>query len=105
MKHYLDDRFTISSDKNNLILIEKQKGKKVRRHYFPNVKQLSNFIGELKLRECLARGEFDISNKSSLTPSYSSVIEEIIAKLEHYIESIMKSSKTDKAANKYRESS
>ena len=105
MKHYLDDRFTISSDKNNLILIEKQKGKKVRRHYFPDVKQLSNFIGELKLRECLARGEFDISNKSSLTPSYSSVIEEIIAKLEHYIESIMKSSKTDKAANKYRESS
>ena len=105
MKHYLDDRFTISSDKNNLILIEKQKGKKVRRHYFPNVKQLSNFIGELKLRECLARGEFDISNKSSLTPSYSSVIEEIIAKLEHYIESIMKSSKTDKAANKWRESS
>ena len=105
MKHYLDDRFTISSDKNNLILIEKQKGKKVRRHYFPDVKQLSNFIGELKLRECLARGEFDISNKSSLTPSYSSVIEEIIAKLEHYIESIMKSSKTDKAANKYGESS
>ena len=100
MKHYLDDRFTISSDKNNLILIEKQKGKKVRRHYFPDVKQLSNFIGELKLRECLARGEFDISNKSSLTPSYSSVIEEIIAKLEHYIESIMKTSKTDKAANK-----
>ena len=100
MKHYLDDRFTISSDKNNLILIEKQKGKKVRRHYFQNVKQLSNFIGELKLRECLAMAEVDISNKSSLIPSYSSVIEEIIAKLEHYIESIMKTSKTDKAANK-----
>ena len=86
MKHYLDDRFTISSDKNNLILIEKQKGKKVRRHYFPNVKQLSNFIGELKLRECLARGEFDISNKSSLTPSYSSVMEDLIVKLERYID-------------------
>ena len=92
MKHYLDDRFTISSDKNNLILIEKQKGKKVRRHYFPNVKQLSNFIGELKLRECLARGEFDISNKSSLTPSYSSVFEEIMGKLEHHIDSVIKES-------------
>ena len=100
MKHYLDDRFTISSDKNNLILIEKQKGKKVRRHYFPNVKQLSNFIGELKLREGLDRCEVSLSNKSSLTPSYSSVIEEIIAKLEHYIESILKSSKTDKAREK-----
>ena len=94
MKHYLDDRFTISSDKNNLILIEKQKGKKVRRHYFPNVKQLSNFIGELKLRECLARGEFDISNKSSLTPSYSSVIDEKIGELEHYIDSIIKESES-----------
>jgi len=95
MKHYLDDRFTISSDKNNLILIEKQKGKKVRRHYFQNVKQLSNFIGELKLRECLAMAEVDISNKSSLIPSYSSVIEEIIAELERYIYSIMNRSKTD----------
>ena len=95
MKHYLDDRFTISTDKNNLILIEKQKGKKVRRHYFQNVKQLSNFIGELKLRECLAIAEVDISNKSSLIPSYSSVIEEIIAELERYIYSIMNRSKTD----------
>ena len=95
MKHYLDDRFTISSDKNNLILIEKQKGKKFRRHYFQNVKQLSNFIGELKLRECLAMAEVDISNKSSLIPSYSSVIEEIIAELERYIYSIMNRSKTD----------
>ena len=95
MKHYLDDRFTISTDKNNLILIEKQKGKKVRRHYFQNVKQLSNFIGELKLRECLAMAEVDISNKSSLIPSYSSVIEEIIAELERYIYSIMNRSKTD----------
>jgi hypothetical protein len=95
MKHYLDDRFTISTDKNNLILIEKQKGKKVRRHYFQNVKQLSNFIGDLKLRECLAMAEVDISNKSSLIPSYSSVIEEIIAELERYIYSIMNRSKTD----------
>ena len=85
MKHYLDDRFTISSDKNNLILIEKQKGKKVRRHYFPNVKQLSNFIGELKLREGLDRCEVNLCKNSPRIPSYSSVIEEIIVKLERYI--------------------
>ena len=93
MKICLDYRFTIYSDKYNLILIDKQNGKKERRHYFANVKQLSNFIGELKLRECLARGEFDISNKSSLTPSYSSVFEEIMGKLEHHIDSIIKESK------------
>ena len=95
MKYCLDDRFTISSDKNNLILIEKQSGKKDRRHYFPNIKQLSNFIGESKLRECLVKGQVDISNKSSITPSYSSVFEDIYAKLEHYIDSIMNRSKTD----------
>ena len=92
MKYCLDDRFTISSDKNNLILIEKQRGKKDRRHYFPNIKQLSNFIGELKLRECLDRCEVSLCNKSSLTPSYSSVIEEKIDELEHYIDSITKES-------------
>ena len=90
MKICLANRFTISSDKYNLILIDKQNGKKERRHYFANVKQLSNFIGELKLREGLDRCEVSLSNKSSLTPSYSSVIEATIAKLERYIDSIVK---------------
>ena len=86
MKICLANRFTISSDKYNLILIDKQNGKKERRHYFANVKQLSNFIGELKLREGLDRCEVSLSNKSSLTPSYASVIEEAIGKLERYID-------------------
>ena len=90
--HRLDDRFTLSSDKYNWILIDRQNGKKERRHYFANVKQLSNFIGELKLREGLDRCEVSLSNKSSLTPSYSSVIDEKIAELEHYIDSIIKES-------------
>ena len=95
MRHNLDDRFILSSDKYNLILIDRQKGRKDRRHYFPNVKQLSNFLGELKLQECLARGEVILCNKSPLTPLYSSVIEEAIAKLEQYINSITKESETD----------
>ena len=90
MMHRLDNRFTLFSDKYNLILIDKQNGKKERRHYFANVKQLSNFIGELKLREGLDRCEVSLYEKSSLTPSYSSVIEEIIGKLEDYIDSVTK---------------
>ena len=86
MKHNLDDRFILSSDKYNLILIDKQNGKKERRHYFANVKQLSNFIGELKLREGLDRCEVNLCKNSPLTPSYSSVIEETIVKLERYID-------------------
>ena len=99
MKHCLNDRFTISKDKYNLILIDKKNGKKERRHYFTNVKQLSNFIGELKLQECLARGEVILCNKSSLTPLYSPVIEEAIAKLEKYIDSIIKESENDNRRN------
>ena len=94
MMHRLDDRFTLSSDKYNWILIDKQNGKKERRHYFANVKQLSNFIGELKLREGLDRCEVSLSNKSSLTPSYSYVIDEKIGELEHYIDSIIKESES-----------
>ncbi len=90
MKICLDDRFTISSDKYNWILIEKLSGKKVKRHYFSSIQQLSEFAVEYYLRECLVGGEIDLCNKSSLTPSYSSVIEATIAKLERYIDSIVK---------------
>ena len=90
MKICLDDRFTISSDKYNWILIEKLSGKKVKRHYFSSTQQLSEFAVEYNLRECLVGGEIDLCNKSSLTPSYSSVIEATIAKLERYIDSIVK---------------
>ena len=86
MKICLDDRFTISSDKYNWILIEKLSGKKAKRHYFSSIQQLSEFQVEYKLRECLVGGEIDLCNKSSLTPSYSSVIEETIVKLERYID-------------------
>ena len=86
MKICLDDRFTISSDKYNWILIEKLSGKKVKRHYFSSIQQLSEFQVEYKLRECLVGGEIDLCNKFSLTPSYSSVIEETIVKLERYID-------------------
>ena len=94
MMHRLDDRFTLSSDKYNWILIEKLSGKKVKRHYFSSIQQLSEFQVEYKLRECLVGGEIDLCNKSSLTPSYSSVIDEKIGELEHYIDSIIKESES-----------
>jgi hypothetical protein len=63
--------------------VDKQKGKKTRRHFFPSIKQLSFFLGELKTKVVLG-------NFSSATPSYSSVIEGVVNKLEHYINSIIK---------------
>ena len=89
MINVIDATFSISSDKYNWILREKNIGKKVKHHFFSNIKQLSNFVGEYKLREFLVEGEVDLLDKSSQTPSYSSVIEESARKLEQWIESIV----------------
>ena len=90
MAKVIDAKFSIKSDKYNCILIEKNKGEKVKHHFFPTIKQLSNFVGEYRLRKCLVEGEVDLLDKSSQTPSYSSVIEQSVLKLEQYIESIVR---------------
>lgn len=87
----LDSKFTISADNDNWILIEKKNGKKERRHFFSSVKHLSEFIGELKLREFSPKCQVVLCDKSPLTPSYSSVIKEITARLEAYINTITQS--------------
>jgi len=89
MAKVIDAKFSIKSDKYNWILIEKSKGKKVKHHFFSSIKQLSNFVGEYKLREFLVKGEVDLLDKSTETPSYSSVIEESARRLEQYIDSLV----------------
>ena len=86
MTKVIDAKFSISTDKYNWILIEKSKGKKVKHHFFSSEKLLSNFVGEYQLREFLVEGEVELLDKSSKTPSYSSVMEDAMSKLEHYIE-------------------
>ena len=83
-----DNRLFIKTDKYNWILIEKSSGKKYRHHYFPNRKQLSRFIAELKLKESLSRQRPQLIEISSETPSYSSVIEEIIERLDEYVDQL-----------------
>ena len=89
MTNVIDETFSIKSDKYNWILIEKNIGKKVKYHFFSNIKQLSNFLGEYKLREFLVEGEVELLDKSSETPSYSSVIEQSVLKLEQYIDNLV----------------
>ena len=89
MAKVIDPTFTIDSDKYNWILREKKVGKKVKLHFFSSIKQLSNFVGEYKLREFLVKGEVDLLDKSTETPSYSSVIEESARRLEQYIDSLV----------------
>ena len=85
----IDPIFTIDSDKYNWILKEKKVGKKVKLHFFSSIKQLSNFVGEYKLREFLVKGEVDLLDKSSETPSYDSVINQTVLKLEQYVDSLV----------------
>ena len=84
-----DNRLFIKTDKYNWILIEKSTGKKDRHHYFANQKQLSRFIGELKLKEGLSKQSPQLIEISSRTPSYSSVIEEKIERLDDYIDQLI----------------
>ena len=90
MMHCLDSKLSITTDNYNWILIEKKNGKKERRHFFSSVKNLSEFIGELKLREFSPKCQVLLCDKSPHTPSYSSVIEQSVLKLEQYIESIVR---------------
>jgi len=89
MSNIIDATFSISSDKYNWILREKNIGKKVKYHFFSNIKQLSNFVGEYKLRTFLVEGDVELLDKSSQTPSYSSVIEESARKLEQYLDTLV----------------
>ena len=84
-----DAKFSIKSDKYNWILTEKIKGKKDKHHFFPTIKQLSDFVGDYKQREFLVKGDVDLLDNSSQTPSYSSVIEESARRLEQYIDSLV----------------
>ena len=86
MAKAIDSTFAIDSDKYNWILREKKIGKKVKLHFFSSIKHLARFVGEYQLREFLVEGEVDLLDKSSGTPSYSSVMEDAMSKLEHYIE-------------------
>jgi len=94
MKHQLNNRFTLSSDKYNWILLDEQEGKKVKRSYFPNIKQLSRFMGELVAKESQGKAKVDLGDIRTITPSYSSVIDKIVERLEAYIDTIVQDEKS-----------
>jgi len=89
MTKAIDENFSLDSDKYNFILREKKKGKKEILHFFPTLELMSNFIAGYRLREFIPKGEVDLINKSTETPSYDSVIEESARRLEQYIDSLV----------------
>jgi hypothetical protein len=89
MTHHLNNRFSLSSDKYNLIFLDCKKGKKPSRHYFPNARQLSRFIGELVEKESLGDTKVQLGDIHAITLSYSSVMDKMMGKFETYIDSII----------------
>ena len=89
MTKAIDENFSLDSDKYNFILREKKRGKKEILHFFPTLELMSNFIAGYRLREFIPKGEVDLINKSTETPSYDSVIEESARRLEQYIDSLV----------------
>ena len=89
MAKVIDPTFTIDSDKYNWILKEKKAGKKVKLHFFSSIKQLARFVGDYKLRELLVKGEVDLLDKCSETPSYTSVINQTVLKFEEYVDALV----------------
>ena len=85
MQHHINDRFTLSSDNYNWILIDKSRCKNNQKSYFSNLKQLSNFITEIKARECLVECDISLCNKTSTSSSYHSAIAQ---ELEDYFKEI-----------------
>ena len=75
-------------------MLDEQEGKKVKRSYFPNIKQLSQFIGELVAKESPGKAKVELGDIQSITPSYSSAIDKIVERLEAYIDSIVKDEKS-----------
>jgi hypothetical protein len=88
MKHNLSNRFTLSSDKYNWILTDKSRCKNNQHNYFSNLKQLSNFIIDIKARECLVRCDIGLCNKLSTSSSYQAVIDAIAKDLEVYFKEV-----------------
>lgn len=89
MTKVIDENFSLDSDKYNFILREKKRGKKEILHFFPSLKLMSNFIVGYRLREFIPKGKVDLIEKSTVTPSYDSVIEESARRLEQYLDNLV----------------
>jgi len=84
----IDNRFWITSDPHNLILVD-YKTVKPRYHYFPNIKLLSHCVVEFKAKELLGKDWVCLGGINALALSYDAVMKDIALKLEGYLQTIM----------------
>ena len=85
----IDNRFWITSDSHNLILVDYQ-AVKPRYRYFPNLKLLSHCIVELEAKETLGNEWVYLGGINDLALSYDAVMKDVALKLEDYLQTIIK---------------
>lgn len=84
----IDDRFWITSDPHNLILVD-YKTVKPRYYYLPNIKLLSHCVVEFKAKELLGKDWVCLGGINALALSYDTLIHKISAKLEGHIKELI----------------
>jgi hypothetical protein len=84
----IDNRFWITSDSHNLILVDYQTVKP-RYHFFPNIKLLSHCVVEFKAKEFLGKDWGCLRGINDLALSYDAVMKDVALKLEDYLQTII----------------
>ena len=80
----IDDRFWLTSDPYNLILLDYETVKP-RRRYYSSTKFLSRGIVELKAKDLLGKDWASLGGMDNLIQSYDALIHKISGQLEDYI--------------------
>jgi len=94
IKYKLNDRWAVSSDKWNWILLDYQHPKKPNMSFYANLKQLSNALLDLKAKEDLERLSITESKNSPTTGLNLSLMDEITQDLELFIKGLKNNEKT-----------
>jgi len=84
----IDDRFWITSDPYNLILLDYETVKP-RRHYYSSTNFLSRGIVELKAKDLLGKDWASLGGIDELVQSYDVLIHKTSKQLEEYVQNII----------------
>ena len=84
----IDDRFWLTSDPYNLILLDYETVKP-RRRYYSSVIQLSRGVLEIKAKDLVGKDWHSLGGIDELIPLYDALIHKISGQLEDYILNII----------------
>jgi len=88
IEHKLNDRWAVSSDNWNWILLDYQNSKKPQMSFYANLKQLSSALLDLKAKDTLTRQSIANSKNSLATGLNLPLMDKITQDLELFIKGL-----------------